>query len=93
MNPAFLLSVSAFATTVWLGGTAVRAIGTIVAREENEGVVFEVVFLELGQQFAHGVVNSYHRSFVGGSIAAGYSIAIALGRVFNVRVNGEGREV
>ena len=70
-----------------------RAIGSIVAREENEGVVFEIVFLELVQEFAHGVVNSYYRSLVSGSIAAGYSITIVLGRVFNVRVNGEGREV
>ncbi len=70
-----------------------RAIGPVVASEENESVVFEVVLLELGQQFAHGVVNSYHGSFIGGSIAAGYSVAIVLGRVLNVRVNGEGREV
>ena len=45
VDPAFLLGISAFAAAVRLGGTAVRAIGPIVAGEENERVVFEIVFL------------------------------------------------
>jgi len=87
------LGIGSLAAAIGFGAAAFSSIGTIVSGKENKGIVLYVVLSQHGEQLADRIVDRHNRAFVGVAVSSWDAIPVMLRCVFDLRMNGEWREV